>query len=383
MNPNRSYTLLMPLSALPAEGRELIMEGAEAPASSLKSLVDICDPGPRILMGTRETENPGRLDLALATLNSEGLIIHPTVINVDWNRVADALPRQDIYEGEEVSPADEAREAARLITSAMADTLGALRGRPLALMRTSQVAEGQCLEFMGFWLADGADVIDLGANGDEGWVHDEPDVEGHGIREIAAAVVLGLCLVPTLSQARDQEQAPAKKGFLRQIFSAKSERGNKPAFGNVDVVKVNDAQAPALIYRDVLYGTAGGASRVIVDLGGQRAYLYKGGQLAVDTPISTGRFAGSTPLGTFEITQRVREGKMSTIYKCPLPFWMRLDQMPVGMHIGDIPGYPASHGCIRLPKEVAAHIFDGTASGTTVQVVSTYSPTAAPVVAGN
>ncbi|MCC6881755.1 MAG: L,D-transpeptidase [Verrucomicrobiales bacterium] len=381
MNPNRSYTLLMPLASLPAEGRELLPFNSGGSSSThLRSLVDVCESGPRILMGTRETENPGRLDLALATLSSDGLIVHPTVINVDWNRVAESLPRHDIYEGEEVEAASEAREAARLISSAMSDTLGALRGRPLALMRSSQVAEGKCLEFLGFWLADGDEVIDLGGN-EEGWVLDEPDVEGHGIKEMAAAIVLGLCLLPSSGSAQDQ--APAKKGFFRQIFSSKSEHKESSSHSKADIIKVNDAQAPAVLYKDVLYGASGGESRVVVDLSGQRAYLYKGNQIALDTPISTGRFAGSTPLGTFKITQRVREGKMSTLYNCPLPFWMRLDEMPVGMHIGDIPGHPASHGCIRLPKQVAQHMFDGTGSGTTVQVVSNWDPSAVPMLAGN
>ena len=97
-----------------------------------------------------------------------------------------------------------------------------------------------------------------------------------------------------------------------------------------------------------------------------------GGQLAVDTPISTARAGKHTPRGTFKITQRVRTGKTSTIYGCSLPYWMRLDQSAIGMHVGELPGYPASAGCIRLPHDVAPLIFNATKSGTTVRVVDSW-----------
>ena len=53
---------------------------------------------------------------------------------------------------------------------------------------------------------------------------------------------------------------------------------------------------------------------------------------------------------------------------------MRLGESAVGMHIGEIPGYPASHGCIRLPADVAPIMFDHLYTGTTVQVLNSWNP---------
>ena len=109
--------------------------------------------------------------------------------------------------------------------------------------------------------------------------------------------------------------------------------------------------------------------RVVVDVKAQRAYLFVDGKLAFETPVSTASKGRTTPRGTFTITEKIRTGKHSTIYKSAMPYWNRLDQSAIGMHTGQLPGYPASHGCIRLPDESARFIFDNAPKGTTVQVV--------------
>lgn len=101
----------------------------------------------------------------------------------------------------------------------------------------------------------------------------------------------------------------------------------------------------------------------------QRAYLLVDNVVAIDTAVSTARSGKFTPRGEFKITERVAQGKTSTIYGCDLPYWQRLDQSAIGMHVGDLPGHPASAGCIRLPYSVAPVLFANTASGVTVKVV--------------
>ncbi|NNM31084.1 MAG: L,D-transpeptidase [Akkermansiaceae bacterium] len=112
---------------------------------------------------------------------------------------------------------------------------------------------------------------------------------------------------------------------------------------------------------------------IVVDRGGQRAYLLVDGQVAIDTPVSTGASGHTTPLGDFTILEKRRSGKISTIYKCPLPRWMRLTWRGIGMHVGKLPGYPASHGCIRLPEEGASAIFAHAPAGTKVTVVKEWT----------
>ena len=62
---------------------------------------------------------------------------------------------------------------------------------------------------------------------------------------------------------------------------------------------------------------------------------------------------------------------------------MRLGETAVGMHQGDLPGYPASHGCIRMPLESALFIFDNVKVGTPVEVVDSWSPQPAGAAQGN
>ncbi|HEX2750704.1 MAG TPA: L,D-transpeptidase [Verrucomicrobiales bacterium] len=124
------------------------------------------------------------------------------------------------------------------------------------------------------------------------------------------------------------------------------------------------------IYPSGLAGQKEDATRrVLVDVKAQRAYLLIDGKLAFETPVSTGAKGRKTPRGTFSITEKIRKGKRSTLYKSAMPFWNRLGESAIGMHTGELPGYPASHGCIRLPGESARFIFDNAPKGTTVEVV--------------
>jgi lipoprotein-anchoring transpeptidase ErfK/SrfK len=124
------------------------------------------------------------------------------------------------------------------------------------------------------------------------------------------------------------------------------------------------------IYPSGLAGQKDGAARrVVVDVKAQRAYLFVDEKLAFETPVSTGAKGRKTPRGTFSITEKMRKGKRSTLYKCAMPFWNRLDESAIGMHTGQLPGYPASHGCSRLPGESARFIFENAPKGTTVEVV--------------
>ena len=141
-------------------------------------------------------------------------------------------------------------------------------------------------------------------------------------------------------------------------------KSSKPAKHRVAGVKVNQK-----VLND---GT--GQREVIVDVKKQRAYLLVGGVVAVNAPVSTARSGKHTPRGSFRITQRVRSGKTSTIYGCDLPFWMRLDYSTIGLHVGELPGYPDSAGCVRLSKAGASLIFDNTSSGVPVRIVDEWNP---------
>lgn len=138
-------------------------------------------------------------------------------------------------------------------------------------------------------------------------------------------------------------------------------------------------------------------SRVLVSLSKQRAYLMVGDQVYIDTPVSTGKRAGMTPAGSFKIDGKDKDHR-STVYGdfvddkgrvvrsgistrldsapsgtryvgAPMKFFCRFNGA-VGMHVGILPGYPASHGCVRLPANIAPLIFDKVKVGTQVDVVA-------------
>jgi len=107
---------------------------------------------------------------------------------------------------------------------------------------------------------------------------------------------------------------------------------------------------------------------VYVDLGRQLATVYRNGvRIAVST-ISSGRPGYSTPTGVFTILEKNVEHYSRTYDNAPMPYQQRLTWRGVAMHAGNLPGYPASHGCIRLPMEFAKKLFSVTSKGGTVVI---------------
>jgi ankyrin repeat protein len=107
--------------------------------------------------------------------------------------------------------------------------------------------------------------------------------------------------------------------------------------------------------------------RIEINLGAQRATLYRDGAPSLRTEISSGKSGFSTPTGEFVVTDK-KTFHMSTIYKVKMPFFMRLSCKDFGMHEGYVPDYPASHGCIRLPADAARKLFREVPIGTLVSI---------------
>lgn len=126
-------------------------------------------------------------------------------------------------------------------------------------------------------------------------------------------------------------------------------------------------------------------SAVEISLKDQRGLLLVDGAIAMDFPVATGKASHPTPKGSYKILEK-KEDHKSNLYGrivssegqtvvsdadtrahtvpqgarfvgAPMPYWMRLTTAGVGMHVGYVPGRPASHGCIRLKKDVAVELF--------------------------
>jgi lipoprotein-anchoring transpeptidase ErfK/SrfK len=107
---------------------------------------------------------------------------------------------------------------------------------------------------------------------------------------------------------------------------------------------------------------------VTVDLSNQKAWVEIEGERQIDTKISSGRSGYRTPAGRFVITDKHKKWT-STIYKVPMPYFMRLNCGAIGLHSGYVTGRPASHGCIRLPHAIAKQVFDMVRVGDEVQIL--------------
>jgi hypothetical protein len=107
--------------------------------------------------------------------------------------------------------------------------------------------------------------------------------------------------------------------------------------------------------------------RIVVELDGQHAYFWKGKELLQIMPISSGRKSHPTPQGKFVVTNKYTNWK-STLYHAKMPYFLRLSCGDFGLHAGNLPGYPASHGCIRLPPKVAKELFAAVPIGTLVEI---------------
>ena len=110
-----------------------------------------------------------------------------------------------------------------------------------------------------------------------------------------------------------------------------------------------------------------GQLHIIVSIDHQRATLYSNGHFVASTKVSTGTKTHPTPLGVFSVLQKNRH-HISNLYDAPMPYMQRLTWSGTAMHTGPLPGYPASHGCIRLPDSFAQMLWKATKIGARVIV---------------
>jgi hypothetical protein len=108
---------------------------------------------------------------------------------------------------------------------------------------------------------------------------------------------------------------------------------------------------------------------VMVDsLNEQIAYVYRNGILIGSSTVSTGKKGHETPTGVFTILQKHADHYSSVYDNAPMPYMQRLTWSGVALHAGKLPGYPASHGCVRMPYEFARLLYDESSTGITVVV---------------
>ena len=180
---------------------------------------------------------------------------------------------------------------------------------------------------------------------------------------------------------------PTPGGPVRAAIAVQPSRKASDLLRKQDPIKINSG---------VLDSLTPDRAHVIVSIPRQRAYLFNGDDLAIDSPVSSGKRGHSTPTGSFTVMEKdinhhsslygdfrdrsgriVRAGVSANIDSAPsgthfvgaeMKWFMRLTGEGVGMHVGILPGYPASHGCIRMPSQAAELFYNHVKIGTPVEV---------------
>jgi lipoprotein-anchoring transpeptidase ErfK/SrfK len=216
-------------------------------------------------------------------------------------------------------------------------------------------------------------------------------------RFIAIWAVLFLAVAANAQAIRRQTPSPAPKTNAPQIkpktLPSASPSAPQPMKKASELIS---KQAQITTNAAILAQVTPDNAHVIVSLTKQRAYLMIGEEIAIDSPISSGKRGHTTPNGSFSVLEKdkdhhssiygdykdssgrtVRGGISAQIDSAPsgthfvgasMKWFMRLTGEGVGMHVGILPGYPASHGCIRMPEPAAAQFYAHVKVGTPVRV---------------
>lgn len=116
-----------------------------------------------------------------------------------------------------------------------------------------------------------------------------------------------------------------------------------------------------------------GPVSVVVSIPQQRVHVYRNGVRIAASTCSTGKPGHETPTGVFVVLEKDKHHKSSTYSGAPMPNMNRLTWSGIALHAGNLPGYPASHGCVRLPMAFSERLFGVTHLGTPVIIAGSHS----------
>ena len=182
------------------------------------------------------------------------------------------------------------------------------------------------------------------------------------MKRIASVLALaGSCVLAT-------SVAPSPALAL-ETYEAKmeaSEAASQAAFDMFEAFGFKRLRPGQYLWRDV--PESAGRERVVISLTDQLAFLYRGNTLVAVATISTGRFDKPSPTGIFSVLDKRPFYRSKKYDNAPMPWMQRIDQYGIALHGGYNPGYPASHGCIRLPIAFAKKLYSVTDVGTPIYI---------------
>ena len=123
---------------------------------------------------------------------------------------------------------------------------------------------------------------------------------------------------------------------------------------------------PDLTKKPQFQDASKGPLQIIISIADQRISLYENGALIARSSVSTGVERHPTPLGVFSVLSKKKWHRSNIYSAAPMPYMQRITWSGIALHAGDLPGYPASHGCIRLTNDFAIRLWHLTKRGTRV-----------------
>jgi lipoprotein-anchoring transpeptidase ErfK/SrfK len=176
---------------------------------------------------------------------------------------------------------------------------------------------------------------------------------------VGAALLVGCQTAPKVVQA--PPPAPAKQELPYRWTQGNATKAYEEAVATFGSLRLRPGQ-----YLWAAEVPATGDTRVVIDTLTQLFYVYREDKLIGVATISTGKKGRETPLGFWSVMQKQVKGYSRKYDNAPMPFMQMYDPKGIAFHAGPNPGYPASHGCVRLPLKFAERLFGLTQVGTKV-----------------
>ena len=179
----------------------------------------------------------------------------------------------------------------------------------------------------------------------------------------------------------------------RHVWADAQDAEQPPAKGAKEWIK---KQEPLRAVPEIYLKSTPENTRLVVNLATQRIVMLVGGEMCIDSPISSGKRGAATQPGTFTVLEKIKKHESATYgsfvdklgrtvrsgvsmkldaapagthyVATPMPFFCRFTETGFGIHGGALPGYPAAHGSIRVPDDVARSIYERVRVGTVIEI---------------
>jgi len=181
------------------------------------------------------------------------------------------------------------------------------------------------------------------------------------VAAFGAALLAGCATTPTVVRAPPPAPTPVVQELPYRWSQGNAPQAHKDAVALFGPLYLKPGQ-----YRWVADVPATGDTKVVIDTLTQLFYVYRDDRLIGVATISSGKKGRETPLGFWEVRLKKLKGYSRKYDNAPMPFMQMYDPMGIAFHAGPNPGYPASHGCVRLPLKFAERLYGLTQVGTKV-----------------